>query len=546
MADVLQDGVLPDRIPVDLEPYKGFQEFSLVTVKTVWMNEYYNVEPDVPYPVLLIEFDLQRSTQTYIGGMIAPLLLVTFIGFFSLLMPAPPSGARPALSVTIMLTTATVYFVASRSTPQSNQSTIIGRMYIAALGCSFVLVFVSIITTALNLIQPEDPGQTKHLVAFFKQFDKDDDGQLDKKEFSRALTALGLDKGDQDKMMKCFMAEDDPTINLEQWKAFSSLTSKQDDAAVYHNFLVHKLVIREIAKTLKDHGKFLGRDHPTVARIAAHQRRRQLESTEASSSEAVKKTSTEVTMRAPISQIAPASELRANLAFAGPWAMPQAYGMSPGPMGIQNGNLGIQNATPQWVQGVSFGNGEWRPPRNQIRRASRDHRDDDARSWEAPSGDFFDLDLDLDAEPPMARAGSFRNRTTNLIGITSAESLSEVTRKVSRLLNNHSLVQNNPQRVGRELAAKVDKWARWLLPSFFALYLALEYAGAFSGEAVRGDLHRDSEGIVKTRVEFFDYRSAGSGQPGQAPEAQHACFRNFPRTKTQRNLLRASESECVL
>lgn len=30
----------------------------------------------------------------------------------------------------------------------------------------------------------------------------------------------------------------------------------------------------------------------------------------------------------------------------------------------------------------------------------------------------------------MARAGSFRNRTTNLIGITSAESLSEVTRKV--------------------------------------------------------------------------------------------------------------------
>lgn len=73
-------------------------------------------------------------------------------------------------------------------------------MYIAALGCSFVLVFVSIITTALNLIQPEDPGQTKHLVAFFKQFDKDDDGQLDKKEFSRALTALGLDKGDQDKV----------------------------------------------------------------------------------------------------------------------------------------------------------------------------------------------------------------------------------------------------------------------------------------------------------------------------------------------------------
>lgn len=44
---------------------------------------------------------------------IGPLLVVSIVGFCSLLMPAPVSGSRPTLSVTILLTTATVYFVAS-------------------------------------------------------------------------------------------------------------------------------------------------------------------------------------------------------------------------------------------------------------------------------------------------------------------------------------------------------------------------------------------------------------------------------------------------
>eukprot|EP00961_Rhodomonas_salina_P055025 739170-Rhodomonas_salina.1 len=33
----------------------------------------------------------------YCSGMVVPLILVTCVGFFSLFMPAPPSGARPAL-----------------------------------------------------------------------------------------------------------------------------------------------------------------------------------------------------------------------------------------------------------------------------------------------------------------------------------------------------------------------------------------------------------------------------------------------------------------
>eukprot|EP00961_Rhodomonas_salina_P236283 3193079-Rhodomonas_salina.2 len=123
------------RLPFDLDQYKGFQEFWLARVKTIWKNTFYNLTPE-PYPVMQIEFDLYRATESYVAGTFVPLILVraqpqrvfqtcspnterrlllqvTCIGFFTLFMPAPPSGSRPALSVTVMLTTATVYFVAS-------------------------------------------------------------------------------------------------------------------------------------------------------------------------------------------------------------------------------------------------------------------------------------------------------------------------------------------------------------------------------------------------------------------------------------------------
>ena len=48
----------------------------------------------------------------YAQGIIIPLLLATFVSFFTLLMPAPTSGSRPALSVSIMFTTTAIYFVA--------------------------------------------------------------------------------------------------------------------------------------------------------------------------------------------------------------------------------------------------------------------------------------------------------------------------------------------------------------------------------------------------------------------------------------------------
>ena len=82
-----------------------------------------------------------------------PIVFVTMEGFMSLFMPAPISGARPALSVTVMLTTATVYLVASRMTPQSDSTSMMSRLYIVSFSMNLILVFLSILTTALISIQ---------------------------------------------------------------------------------------------------------------------------------------------------------------------------------------------------------------------------------------------------------------------------------------------------------------------------------------------------------------------------------------------------------
>lgn len=78
-----------------------------------WKNVYYACCSE-PYPIVEIQFELHRATMTYVGGMVIPMIVVTIVGLSTLLFPSPTSGAKPALCVTVLLTIATVYFVASR------------------------------------------------------------------------------------------------------------------------------------------------------------------------------------------------------------------------------------------------------------------------------------------------------------------------------------------------------------------------------------------------------------------------------------------------
>jgi len=126
----------PPHSILDLREYRAqpsSAEFALKSLRVVLRNHVYESYSTEPFPIIELEFELERATLTIFIALLVPIILVTLVGFCTLWMPAPVSGARPALAVTVMLTTATVYLVSSSLTPQSNTMTVLTRLYLVSL-----------------------------------------------------------------------------------------------------------------------------------------------------------------------------------------------------------------------------------------------------------------------------------------------------------------------------------------------------------------------------------------------------------------------------
>ena len=215
----------PAHALVDMSQFRAqpnAAEFELVAIRLNITQVYYACCNE-PYPVIEVEFEMARGVLTVLFGMIFPIIMVTCVGFCTLWMPAPQSGARPVLSVTVMLTTSTIYLVASRLTPQSNTSTSLSRLYIFCFICSAILVVISIINTALCLIQPEDQVSASLLKDIFAHYDSDSSGYLEQSEASLALQSLGLSADDQIKVWETFDADGDNRISMEEFMVCSSV-----------------------------------------------------------------------------------------------------------------------------------------------------------------------------------------------------------------------------------------------------------------------------------------------------------------------------------
>lgn len=243
------DSPKSNRSAVDLSVFEGFQEWKLVTTRSIWKDLYYTCCPE-PFPVIIVELEIHRATRTYFSGMIAPIVLVTLVSFFVLLMPSPTSGARPALSVTLMLTIATVYFVASQSTPMSNDSTMIGRLYLVGILCSFVLVLASIISTGLNLINDDNKLSQKRLTELFKAFDKSESGELNEEELEVVLAVLNVSAKEKAEILEALPQR---RITKHQWFVIGDLAKKADDGATFHNKVIQWMVQWAMRRRMKRH-----------------------------------------------------------------------------------------------------------------------------------------------------------------------------------------------------------------------------------------------------------------------------------------------------
>mmetsp|Transcript_51728 Transcript_51728/g.125364 ORF Transcript_51728/g.125364 Transcript_51728/m.125364 type:complete len:619 (-) Transcript_51728:64-1920(-) len=201
---------------IDLLQYKTNTEFSLRRVRITSRNNKYSCCVH-PYPVVVYELIIERQTTTFITGIMIPIIVVTLVGFAVLLTPSPLSGARPGISVSVMFTTSAIYLVAARKMPDIGRLTLVGRLYITSLMSSLMMIFISIITTSINLNVAEENAHRADLLGMFRHYDSDKSGTLDESEAEKALNALGLSKSDRLDLLRACHISWDRGITVDEW-----------------------------------------------------------------------------------------------------------------------------------------------------------------------------------------------------------------------------------------------------------------------------------------------------------------------------------------
>ena len=181
------DGSVPSPVSaIDLASFSSNKEFVLTQVLVTTMD---NTDQ---LAALLIDFTLVRQTLTYIYGMFVPLVLATFASFLMLMMPAPVSGSRPALNVTVLFTIATIYISSSNKLPSSCTDSLLQNTYEFAFPCAFAMTVVSVISTTFSIIAGAKLQQLQLLRDIFLAYDDDGSGSLSRQELCHALALLGV------------------------------------------------------------------------------------------------------------------------------------------------------------------------------------------------------------------------------------------------------------------------------------------------------------------------------------------------------------------
>lgn len=122
-----------------------------------------------------------------------------------------------------MLTTSSIYFVASYSIPKTGETTVIGRMYVVCLLNGLIVILVGIVTTSLVVIHEDDLLSHSHLLEIFRRFDKDFSDTLEIDEAKNALTELGLDEEQQHRLLLRLDPNRDGCVQREEWLQISKM-----------------------------------------------------------------------------------------------------------------------------------------------------------------------------------------------------------------------------------------------------------------------------------------------------------------------------------
>ena len=231
-------GARLDRAAIDMSNFWFSEEMALTKVRVISHERFYSCCPDSPYPEIVFEFTLRRMATTYVTGIIVPLLVATISGFTVLLMPAPVSGSRPALNVSIMFTTTAIYFVAGQKLPDLSKLTLISRIYVVSLSANLLLTLTSVLSTAMNLVTQEKHRNASEAMQRYLMYDKDKNGELDEQEARAALTTLGIaNTRDQNHLFhKAGVSRSLFAVTPEKWSEISKMAMAFRETVHYNLF----------------------------------------------------------------------------------------------------------------------------------------------------------------------------------------------------------------------------------------------------------------------------------------------------------------------
>ena len=114
--------------PIDFSFFRQNAEFIITNIRVDALSTLYQCCPN-PFPTLQYTITFRRSSLTYVSGIILPLMIITLVSHFGMLMGST-SGGRTGLGITAMLTTSSIYLVASASIPKTGEWTLVGKVFI--------------------------------------------------------------------------------------------------------------------------------------------------------------------------------------------------------------------------------------------------------------------------------------------------------------------------------------------------------------------------------------------------------------------------------
>ena len=202
-------------------------------------------------------FRLRRVALTYMTGIVMPLVLATWAGFFAFIIN-PQSGERIGLGMTVMLTSAAIYLVASEVLPPTNEYTIVTVVYVFSLGFSLLTLLVSVVSVSLHCVVANEGLLTdKHLLSLFLDADEDRNGTLDRDELQAAVAHMGLPDEKEKRLLQILArrrrACQDAAIDFAAWYDIVAEMQRADSIrsrlSAHHSVFVTSVRIIRVACT---------------------------------------------------------------------------------------------------------------------------------------------------------------------------------------------------------------------------------------------------------------------------------------------------------